>query len=468
MNREGRLAKNTSILAFGTICTKGIMFFMTPLYASWLSAGDYGTFDVITTYSSLLIPFITFSVSEALFRFMLDAKVREEKRTIASTAFVIYCVGGGIVVIVGTVVAVTHSYLIPLISAVITYVLAEMLYNYAMTALRGLKNLDQYALGNILFVLGLAIATVITVYILNLGLEGILLGYAIGDIIAVIVMASLSKFHRLISSTAVKLSELQKMLKYSIPVLPNAISWWIINASDRAIISIFLGSEANAVYAIASKLSGLCTTLFSVFHLSWQQSATEALEDTDRDRYYSNVFSLITRAIASVCILVIGVNYFFFDFLFSERYSSGRYIAPILAFAVLLSVQAQFVGGIYVALKWSKKNGLTTMVAAIVNAGLNLILIRHLGLFAAALSTLAANAVLLVLRLIDVRRTIGLKISLISIVSMGLTLGFVAASYIPFKHIGISLFCLSILCFVVMNHDLIRKAVRTISKRISR
>lgn len=441
---------------------------MTPLYAAWLSVGDYGTFDVITTYSSLLIPFVTLSVSEALFRFMLDTKTTNQKKQVASTAFAIYCVGACIVTTAGIIVAVVRNDLVPLAVSVIAYVLAEMLYNYAMTALRGLKHLDQYALGNILFVLGLAIATVITVYVFDLGLAGILIGYAIGDVIAVTVMVSLSKLHRLISFAAVASSELKRMVKYSIPVLPNAVSWWIINASDRAIISVFLGAEANAVYAIANKLSGLCSTLFSVFHLSWQQSATEALDDADRDIYYSNVFSTITRTIASICILVIGVNHLFFDILFSEAYSQGRYIAPILAFAVLLSVQAQFIGGIYVALKWSKKNGATTLVAAVVNAGLNLVLVSELGLCAAALSTLAAYAVLLILRLLDVRRKIGLKVSTGSIASMCLTLGFVGASYIPFDHIGVLLLGLSAICFVAMNRVLIRKAMDVIRERLSR
>ena len=205
-----------------------------------------------------------------------------------------------------------------------------------------------------------------------------------------------------------------------------------------------------------------------MFHLSWQQSATEALEDSDRDRYYSRVFSAITRTIASICIVVIGINHLFFDVLFSEAYSEGRYIAPILAFAVLLSVQAQFIGGIYVALKWSKKNGVTTLVAAVVNAGLNLVLIGELGLYAAALSTFASYAVLLALRLVDVRRKIGLKVSSDSIASMGLTLGFVAASYVPLDYIGVLLPALSVVCFVAMNRSLIVKAagvVRTIIAR---
>ena len=468
MSREGTLIKNTSILAFGTICTKGVMFFMTPLYTIWLSVGDYGTFDLITTYSSLAIPFVTLAVGEALFRFMLDAKSEEVRRRIASTAFAVYCVGALVIVLIGLAAAAVWNVGVPLVLAVVAYGCAELLYNYAMTAMRGLKHLDQYALGNIVFVLGLAVMTVVTVYLLGLGLEGILIGYAIGDAISIAVMAGLSKFHRLISPGMAKLSELKGMLKYSVPMIPNAVSWWIINASDRTIISIVLGAETNAVYAIANKLSGLCTTLFSVFHLSWQQSASEALNDADRDRYYSNVLATTTRAIASICILVIGINQLFFDILFSAEYSDGRYIAPILALAVLLSVQAQFIGGIYVALKWSKKNGGTTLIAAVVNAALNLALIGHLGIYAAALATLAAYAVLLVIRLVDVRKAVRLKLSAGAFGSMALAAAFAAASYIPVASTGAVLLCLSVVCFFVMNRSLIKKAVGAVRKKMSR
>lgn len=468
MSREGVLVKNTSILAFGTVCTKGIMFFMTPLYTIWLSVGDYGTFDLITTYSSLTIPFVTLAVGEALFRFMLDAKTREERSRIASTAFAIYCVGAFAIMLIGIVAAAVWAVAMRLVLAVVVYGCAELLYNYAMTALRGLKHLDQYALGNIVFVLGLAVMTVVTVYLLGLGLEGILIGYAIGDIISVAVMAALSKFYLLISPSMVNLSELKGMLNYSMPMIPNAVSWWIINASDRTIISIVLGAEANAVYAIANKLSGLCTTLFSVFHLSWQQSASEALNDVDRDKYYSGVLTTTTRVIASICILVIGINQLFFDVLFSAEYSDGRYIAPILALAVLLSVQAQFIGGIYVALKWSKKNGGTTLIAAAVNAALNWALIGHLGLYAAALATLAAYAILLVVRLVDVRKAVALKLSAEAFSSMALAVAFATASYLPFRSTGAILLCLSVICFFAMNRKLIKKAMPAARKRISR
>ena len=76
------LAKNTILLSIGTIITKGINLLMIPLFSSWLSTEDYGTFDLLCTYVSLLIPFITMSSSDAIFRFLVDKDDEKEKKSI--------------------------------------------------------------------------------------------------------------------------------------------------------------------------------------------------------------------------------------------------------------------------------------------------------------------------------------------------------------------------------------------------
>ena len=72
------------------------------------------------------------------------------------------------------------------------------------------------------------------------------------------------------------------------------------------------------------------------------------------------------------------------------------------------------------------------------------------------------------MRFVDVRRTVRLKLSSEVVGSMVLTVGFAAASYIPFVWIGIVLLCLSVICFFVMNYSLIRKVISMVRKKISR
>ena len=88
MNREKKLFKNTIILTIGTICTKGILFIMTPFFTRWLSQEDYGVFDLITTYIALLIPLTSLEIGHASFRLLMDN--RNKENIITSSIFITF------------------------------------------------------------------------------------------------------------------------------------------------------------------------------------------------------------------------------------------------------------------------------------------------------------------------------------------------------------------------------------------
>ena len=74
MTKEKELIKNTAIITFGKICTQLVGFFLLPLYTAVLSTVEYGTVDLVLTYSSLLLPFVTLALEQALFRFLIDVR----------------------------------------------------------------------------------------------------------------------------------------------------------------------------------------------------------------------------------------------------------------------------------------------------------------------------------------------------------------------------------------------------------
>lgn len=463
--RSSSLIKNTSILSFGTLCTKGIMFIMTPLFTRWLSTSDYGTFDLLSTYISLLIPLMTISSGEAIFRFLLDEKDQDNRSKIQSTAFFLDVVGVILFLVICSIWVHFTEYNQSTIIGFCTYFVTEIFYNYCMMSMRGEKKLNLYAIGNILFVVGLAIFVTIFVPIMGLGLCGIFLGYACGDIFAIIVMIGFSKLYRKISIKYFSLGTLKQIITYSLPMIPNSISWWIMSVSDRSFITMFLGSELNAIYAVANKVPGLCTTFFNVFHLSWQQSATETMSDSDRDAYYSSVMNNMFRIIGSICILILGINFWFFKLLFTEDYSAGMYQAPILVVAIVFSMLSQFIGGIYVAQMRSKRNGISTAFAAIVNVIVDLALMGQIGVYAASLSTFIAYFLLFIVRYVDVRREISLKFEAKSLLLIFVLVYFFATSYISNGVFQAFNFAASCIVFVVVNFEYVKKILSRVIKR---
>ena len=74
LGRRSELAKKTVILAIGKICTQCISFLLLPLYTAVLETSEYGTFDLLMTYSALLLPIVNWQFDQGIFRFMLDLR----------------------------------------------------------------------------------------------------------------------------------------------------------------------------------------------------------------------------------------------------------------------------------------------------------------------------------------------------------------------------------------------------------
>lgn len=72
MEREKKLAKNIVIFAIGSFSSKLLQFLLIPFYTRVLSNSEYGTIDILQNIATLLIPIISLTISEAVFRYAMD------------------------------------------------------------------------------------------------------------------------------------------------------------------------------------------------------------------------------------------------------------------------------------------------------------------------------------------------------------------------------------------------------------
>ena len=100
MGKSSSLAKNTMLLSLGAILSKGLSFVMVPFFSRWISSADYGTFDLLLTYVSLLLPVIGLASNDALFRFSMDAETKEEKVKLVSNCFSIFTINSLIFLVI--------------------------------------------------------------------------------------------------------------------------------------------------------------------------------------------------------------------------------------------------------------------------------------------------------------------------------------------------------------------------------
>lgn len=453
MKREDKLIKNTAILSIGTAFSSVFSFILVPIFSRWLSTSDYGTYDVYLTYVTLLIPVVTLACGEATFRFLLDCKTEEEKSNLLSCTWFISIIGIAVGIIVAIIVfnVMDMPQLLPFIALFISF----MLYNQGNYMARGLRKLSVYTIANILYLVFMAIFVSLFVFFNNWGLAGILYGNAIGHFVGFVYLAYACKMWRYVEFKKPKWSEAKKVISYSAPLMPNSISWWIVNVSDRSIINIVLGASFNGIYAISYKLPSLCSTVFGVFHMSWLESAVDSVNDSDRNEYTNSVLNSIVPFCFSVAAGVLAINRYFYKWIWDAKYIDGIYYVWILLLGVSFSFIAQFLGGLLIAEKKTKENGLTTVIAAIVNIVIHIAMIWRTGLYAAAVSTCLSYAFLLAIRVFLLRNTFKFKIHNMSYISILLFGIIVALQFSNNEIVGFIAFIIAVIGFIFINKKLI-------------
>ena len=462
MSRGQKLVKNTAILAIGTMFSSVFSFLVIPIFSRWLSADDYGTYDLFLTYTSLLLPFLTLACGEACFRFLLEAKTNTEKSDVLSSSLFIVvvgtilgCIGVSIVFLTGR-----SEEFIPFLCLLISSILLRQTSYIA----RGFRKFSVYTLSNVLDLIALAVSVTYFVYFKQMGLRGIIYGNSIAHMVGAIYVIVRLKLWEFICFNKPNFVKMKEILIYSMPLIPNTVAWWIVNVSDRTIIRIALGASFNGVYAIANKIPSMCSTMFGVFHMSWQESAIDSLNDVDRNQYFNSIFNKVVPFCISVGMCILSINKYIYQWIWDPKYIAGKFQVWILITAIMFSFLSQFLGGIMVAEKRTKANGATTCIAAAINVVVNLALIKILGLYAASYSTLVAYVFLFVTRAILIRKSYSIKLAPktgIAIVTYGVVVGLQFESNV---WIGIFSVFLAICVSLYMNWDLIMDILKRFLK----
>ena len=239
MSRRTELAKNTAILTVGKICTQCISFFLLPLYTAILSTEEYGTFDLLVTYSTLLLPLVNWQLDQGLFRFMLDYRGNKKEQGKIFSTLIFFSTIQSIVYIVFFIsikpfLKIENSYFLLL------YVVLHVYTALFLQFVRGLGYSVKYTIASFISASATTVFNVIALVILRLGMQGLLISTLVAQLLTLFYLVFSSKAWEYISLNLIQLKVFKRVSTYSIPLVPNNLAWWIINASDRTMVYILL------------------------------------------------------------------------------------------------------------------------------------------------------------------------------------------------------------------------------------
>ena len=429
MGKYKKLLSNTAILGLGTFASKILVFLMMPIYTRILASDEFSIADIITQTANLLIPLAAIGIVEAIFRFTLDGE--EERKKTFSSGLAVLLVSSVIFAIVALVTEIIglpgeiggYVWLIAL------YVICANLHSAVAQYIRAKGNTLLFAVGGIIGTALTVAFNLLFLIVFKMGVLGYVLSVVVADIAVTIFLFLCAKLYNDIDLRLADKTKIKEMLKYSIPMIPTLVFWWITNVSDRYMVSYMVGHEVNGLYSAAYKIPTLLTLICTVFIEAWQFSAVSESDEKERADFFASVFSAYQGILFMAASALVIFSKFATRILLDQSYfESWKYI-PTLSMAMVFSAMVTFMGSVYLVKKKSVMSFVTAAFGAIVNVALNLWLIPKFenSAMGAAIATFASYLAVMVIRSIDTRRFVKFNMGIPKLVFNTLALGAQAA-----------------------------------------
>lgn len=414
MGRYKKLLSNTAILALGTFASKVLVFLMMPLYTSILATDEFSIADLITQTANLLIPLACIGIVDGIFRFALDGE-DERKKTFSSglavllLSSVIFAVIAAVLNLIG-ISGQIGSY----VWLVAIYVIAANIHSAVAQYIRAKGNTLLFAVGGIVGTVLTVAFNILFLVAFKMGVVGYVLSVVVADIVVTVILFLCAKLYRDIDFRLVDKTKISEMLKYSVPMIPTTVFWWITNVSDRYMVSAMVNHDVNGLYSAAYKIPTLLTLICMVFIEAWQFSAVSESDEKERSSFFSSVFAayqgILFMAASALILFAKVATVILLD---KSYYASWEYI-PVLALAMTYSALVTFMGSVYLVKKKSIMSFVTAAVGAVVNVVLNFVLIPLFpnSAMGAAIATFISYFVVMIIRSVNTQKYVRFNMGL--------------------------------------------------------
>ena len=408
-SNKGRIAfllGNTLVFALGGLAVKAVSLVLMPLYTTALTAGEYGTAELLNSAIEIVLPLLSAGVVEALYRFSIDDDVPKDE-LFANSLLVLG--GGGLCT---GVLCALGSALWNMEHAAAFFVLfcSVCVFKATTQLARGLGHVRRFVVYGLINALAMVVSTYLLLVRAHLGVEGYLWSFTIGYLVGGLVAFLGSAEYRLLAPFRVDRVLLRRMLVYSLPLVPNLLSWWLVSVSGRYVVLWGSGVVAAGLFTAASKMPALVNIVASVFQQAWQYSTAREIDSPDRGAFFGVVMRGYSLATLTVAGLVIALNRPISRVMLQAEFAEGWRYVPLLMLVASFGVISIFFESFYQALKNSGVLMVSTALGAVVNVILGVALVPFMGPWGAGLAGAVAYALVLVVRARDLRRRINLPI----------------------------------------------------------
>ncbi len=426
-----------------------------------------GEYDIVMTTVNFFLPVISFQISTSTYKYlkMIDTK-KESKISYISNGFFILILGNLFFAALAILVNVFFRK-IDYVYLILLMVFTTSIYLFLRDVIRGLGVSKSYAVSGIintsvLFTINLLFFTLLNV----VSLKFLFFCVVLANLCAICYMVFDNRLFYEIRLNLIDLILLKKMLFFSMPLIPNVVSWWLINLADKYIILNNLGLDSNGTYAVSSRFPTILTLINSIFIFAWQDhTIVKEKKSNENFSFNSKMFDNFVKFEFSLIFLFISLSEFIIRYLVNEEFLNAYYYMPLLFIGAGFSSFSGYLGAFYLKSEKTVLLLITSIVAGSVNLIICLLLVNSIGLFASVIGTFVSFFIMFFLRVFFLDTKFNFKanyFTLISLTLIAITLSYYV--YQPFKYSNYLMIIFSVSYFISINTKNIIKILKLIKE----
>lgn len=403
-NKIKELTKDTAVYGISNIVGRFFGFLLVPFYTNVFAKAEFGDFSLIYAYLSFFNVFFIYGMDAAFLKYTSIAEGEKKKDTF-STSFLFVSITSFVFALIlflirddlRSAAQIPEQY-----SSIVIYVLIILILDTValipFANLRLERKTGKFAaikIGNILINL---IFNFILILGFKMGIEAIFISNLIASLFSLV--ALLPEISRKLNFSITG-SILNQMLKFGLPYLPGSIAAMIVQLIDVPIVRAMTNESTLGVYRANYKLGLLMMLIVSMFNYAWQPFFLNNAKEKNAKEIFGRVLTLFVLASSFVWIMlsmfvedIARIEFWHGKTIIGSEYLEGIFIVPMILLAyVFHGIYVNFTAGIYIEEK-TKYFPLVTGAGAVVNVAINITTIPILGIFGAAIATLASYFVM--------------------------------------------------------------------------
>ena len=400
--------KNTGYVLLGNSGSKIISVLMLPLYTRWPSIEEFGLVDLLQIYSALLIVIVGACIIDAIF--VLPSNKNDEEQTSYFTSG--FCFIG--------IVSVIFVSLLPFISYVpddvipnsvksskwylCILLISSLFQGYTQNFCMSIDKMKAYSITG--FINTLSSCTLSFLLIPLLKAEGYVLAFSLSNMICFLYNIVINKLWKYVDVSRIQYSKIAEMLRYSIPLIPNGIMWWLVAALNKPMVENYTGLYGVGIMAVAQKIPNFLNSMSGMFSSSWQVSVVKQFGTDSYEGFYNKMLLLFICSYTVIGVTLIGFCNILISILADEKFYDAHLYIPLLISSVVFGALSPLVAANFAASKQSKFYFYSTIWGASVSLIANYLLIPQFMIWGAVGSILMAQITIFAVRLYYANRIV--------------------------------------------------------------